>query len=212
MNEINVYDIKGKETGKVSLDAQVFDGHVNVGLMHQAVTAYLANQRKGLACAKTRSEMSGSGRKLWRQKGTGRARVGSIRSPLWRGGGKTFGPRPHSFAKDLPQKMKMLALKSALNSQVKGGALMILSEFNIATPKTKELVAVIRGLKLEATKVCFVVDQVNKELRLSSRNIPNASIMDAGSLNTYAALGCRKLVLTKTALVAVSTRVKKGLQ
>jgi len=212
MKEISVYDINGHEAGKVSLDEQVFDGKVNVGLMQQAVVAYLANQRKGLACAKTRAEMSGSGRKLWRQKGTGRARVGSIRSPLWRGGGKTFGPRPHSFAKDLPQKMKMLALKSALNSKVKDSGLMILSEFSVKTPKTKGLVAVLGGLKLGSTKVCFVVDRVSKELRLASRNIPAALVMDAGALNTYEAIGCRRLVLTKTALEAVSARIKKGLQ
>ena len=123
-----VLSVQGKEVEQIELEKRVFDGKISQALIHQAVVTYLANQRKGLASTKTRGEVRGGGIKPWRQKGTGRARVGSIRSPLWRGGGVTFGPKPHSYHKDLPQKMRTMALKSALNAKLRDKEISILSD------------------------------------------------------------------------------------
>lgn len=212
MKELAVINIKGKEVDKIKLDALVFDGKINIDLMHQAVKVYLANQRKGLASTKTRGEVRGGGRKPWRQKGTGRARVGSIRSPLWRGGGITFGPKPHSFNKDISKKMKTLALKSVLNAKVKDDEIMILNELVAATSKTKDFFNMLKGLKLNTTKVKFVVDKLDNNIKLSCRNIPKIAVEDARNLTTYTALNCKKLVFTKEAFKEVVDRVSKGLK
>ena len=133
-----VLSTQGKKVEQIELEKRVFDGKISEALIHQAVVTYLANQRKGLASAKTRGEVRGGGIKPWRQKGTGRARVGSIRSPLWRGGGVTFGPKPHSYYKDLPQKMKAMALKSALNAKLRDKEILILSDLKVVSHKTKD--------------------------------------------------------------------------
>jgi large subunit ribosomal protein L4 len=189
---ISVLNTQGKEVSKLELDANVFDGKVRNSLMHQAVVIHLANQRMGLASTKTRGEVSGGGKKPWRQKGTGRARVGSTRSPLWRKGGITFGPKPHSFRKDLPNRMKILALKSALNSKLNDKEMIVLEGLKINSPKTK--------------------DFFDKNLKFSCRNLPNVDVDAAASLNTYYALDCKKLIFTKEALEIVEERIKKWLK
>ncbi|MCK9573531.1 MAG: 50S ribosomal protein L4 [Candidatus Omnitrophica bacterium] len=209
---ISVLNIKGKEVGKLELDSSVFDGKVRNSLMHQAVVAHLANQRQGLASTKTRGEVSGGGRKPWRQKGTGRARVGSTRSPLWRKGGITFGPKPHSFRKDLPNRMKILALKSALNSKLHDNEMIVLDGLKIDSPKTKEFFEIVKTLKINDLRIRFVVGNLDKNLKLSCRNLPNVEIDSAASLNTYCTLDCKKLIFTKDALEVVETRVKKWLK
>lgn len=209
---LNVLDLKGKEVGKAELDPLVFDGKVSHALLHQAVVIYLSNQRAGLASTKTRGEVSGGGRKPWRQKGTGRARVGSIRSPLWRKGGITFGPKPHSFYKDLPKRMKVLALKSALNSKLNDNEILILDNLKVNSHKTKDFFKIITNLKLDSSRIRFVVDSLDSNLKLSCRNIENADIELARNLNTYGALDCKNLVLTKNALIEVQERVKKWLK
>jgi len=210
--ELMVLSTAGKEVEKVNLDPQVFDGKVNHQLMNQAVVAYLANQRKGLANTKTRGEVSGGGRKPWKQKGTGRARVGSTRSPLWKGGGVSFGPKPHSFHKDLPKQMKIQALKSALNAKLKDAEISIVDAFKIATHKTKDFAAILNNLKLNGTKLMLVINNPDNNLRLSSRNIPRLFIQHSDNLTTYEALNCKQLVFAKDALQALTARIKKGLQ
>jgi large subunit ribosomal protein L4 len=212
MKELNVLNLSGKEVGKVSLDEMVFDGKINTDLIHQAVVAFLANQRLGLACTKTRGEVSGSGRKPWKQKGTGRARIGSIRSPLWYKGGRAFGPKPHSFHKDLPKKMKANALRSALNSKLKDSAIIIIEDLKVAKPKTKEFAAILKNLNIVDKKVKFLVDKFDEKVRLSSRNIPMLTMEQACDLNAYTVMAANKLVFTKESLKIVQDRIKKVLQ
>ncbi len=212
MTKIGVFNTTGKEVEKIDLDAAVFDGKVNNELMHQAVTTYLANQRMGLASTKTRGEVSGAGKKPWRQKGTGRARVGSIRSPLWRGGGITFGPKPRSYRKDFPKKMKVMALKSALNAKLKDDQIVVLDKIDLKSNKTKDFFGILQKLKVDNQKVRVVVKKMEANLKLSSRNITNAFLDSSKDLSTYQALNCKKLVITKEALKEVEARVKKWLQ
>jgi len=209
---ISVLYTQGKEVAKLELDSVVFDGKVKNSLMHQAVVTHLANQRMGLASTKTRGEVSGGGRKPWRQKGTGRARVGSTRSPLWRKGGITFGPKPHSFRKDLPSRMKILALKSALNSKLNDKEMIVLDDLKMNSPKTKEFFEIVKKLKLDDLRIRFVVGSLDKNLKLSCRNLPLVNVDAAASLNTYYALDCKKLIFTKSALEIVEARVKKWLK
>lgn len=206
--EVGVVDLKGKEISKVKLDSYVFDGKINPSLMHQAVVAYLSNQRKGLACTKTRGEVRGGGAKPWKQKGTGRARVGSIRSPIWRGGGVTFGPKPHSFYKDFPKKMKALALKSAFNAKLKDDQILILNELEISSHKTKDFFKILNKLKVSDQKVRIVVEEMKDDLKLATRNIKKVLITRASDINTKEVIDCKKLILTKGALKKIQERIK----
>jgi large subunit ribosomal protein L4 len=210
--QVAVLSSDGKEVEKMALDPDIFDGKINHSLMHQAVVIYLANQRKGLANTKTRGEVSGGGRKPWKQKGTGRARSGSTRSPIWRGGGITFGPKPHSFVKDFPQKMKAVALKSALNSKLKDNEILVLADLGIDKPKTKLVVNLREKLTLAQDRVLFLVDKLDDKLKLAVRNLPYVSAQNIKDFNTYNALSSKKLVFTKDALVQVQERIKKVLQ
>jgi len=210
--EVSAFDSKGKSSGKVALNPQVFDGKVNQALIHQAVVAYLANQRRGLASAKTRGEVSGGGIKPWRQKGTGRARVGSIRSPLWRKGGVTFGPKPHSFTKDLPKTMKTLALKSALNAKLKDAQILILSDLSVDTHKTKPIADMLTALKTDQARAQLVVGEINQNLKLASRNIERLNVARACDIHAIDVMNCKKLIMTKDALKTLEERVLKCLQ
>ena len=206
-----VLNLQGKEIEKIELEKRVFDGKISEALIHQAVVTYLANQRKGLASTKTRGEVRGGGRKPWRQKGTGRARVGSIRSPLWRGGGVTFGPKPHSFYKDLPQKMKTMALKSALNAKLRDKEIVVISDLVIASHKTKDFSKIVKSLKLDGSKVRLVVEKLESNLKLATRNIKKVLLAKASDVHTKEIIDCKRLVLTKSALRDVEKRVKKCL-
>lgn len=210
--DISIVNTQGKEVGKMDLDASVFDGRIKHDLMHQAVVTYLANQRHGLANTKTRGEVSGGGRKPWRQKGTGRARVGSTRSPLWRKGGITFGPKPHSFRKDFPQRMKAMALKSALNSKLNDKEIVVLNDLKIASNKTKDFSEIVKKLKIDDLRVRFIVQAIDSNLKLSSRNLPNVNTGLVKNLNTYEALDCKKIIFTKDALEEIQEKIKKWLK
>ena len=207
-----VVDLSGKEVSTLELDKAIFDGVINDLLINQAEVMYLANQRKGLSCAKTRAEVKGSGSKPWRQKGTGRARVGSIRSPLWRSGGVVFAPKPRSYRKDMPKKMRTLALKSALNLKLQENGLMILDSMAVKEPKTKEFFAILKKLKLDSKKIRLVVEKIDENLKRSSRNVALADIARASDLSTYEAKNCKQLVFTKGAIAEVQKRIKKCLQ
>ena len=206
-----VLNIQGKEVEQIELETKVFDGKISEALLHQAVVAYLANQRKGLASTKTRGEVQGSTAKPWRQKGTGRARVGSIRSPLWRGGGVTFGPKPRSYYKELPHKMKTMALKSALNAKLRDKEILILSDINISSHKTKDFSKILKSLKLDGIKIRLIASKVENDLKLATRNIKKVLLAKASDVHTKEVIDCKKLVLTKGALRDMEERVKKCL-
>ncbi len=210
-----IYNQEGKEVDSLKLNSTVFDGKINTDALYQAVNAYRANQRKGLASTKTRGDVSGGGRKPWRQKGTGRARVGSIRSPLWRHGGVTFGPHPRDFSYKLPSKIKTLALKSSLNVKVKENNLLILDRINLEKPKTKEALRIFSNLKINPDKekrpyrVLLLLDKVDNKLKLSLRNISFLNVNKACDTNTYEVMSHRKLIISKDGLNELTQRLKK---
>lgn len=208
---LTVLNTQGKKVDDLSVDPEVFDGTINMSLMHQSVVSYLANQRKGLASAKTRGDVRGGGAKPWRQKGTGRARFGSSRNPVWKGGGVAFGPKPHSYYKNLPKKMKTLAFKSALNAKLHDQELLLLDKLELDSHKSKKFAVIVEKLKLGKKKVRFVVDNLDRDLKLATRNIAKVEIAKAGSIHTVEVLDCSKLILTKGALRIIEERVKKCL-
>lgn len=204
-----IYNTEGKEVERVKLDHSVFDGTINTTAIYQAVCVYTANQRKGLASTKTRGEVSGGGRKPWRQKGTGRARVGSIRSPLWRHGGVVFGPHPRDYSYTIPDKLKKLALKSALCAKVKEENLIVLNNFKIDNPKTKEVALILRNLKLEPLKnTLLLLNKIDTNLKLAFRNIDFLDINLAKDTHAYEVLAHRKLIVTRDALNDLIKRLK----
>ncbi|MDI6758074.1 MAG: 50S ribosomal protein L4 [Candidatus Omnitrophota bacterium] len=208
-----IYNIEGKEVDTLELDSAVFDGIVNEAAVYQAILEYRANQRKGLASTKTRGEVSGGGRKPWRQKGTGRARVGSTRSPLWRHGGVVFGPHKRDFSYKLPQKIKTLALKSSLNARVKQGNVFVLDEFRLENAKTKEAVKIFFNLKMipkKGTKprsLLFLLDKLDNKLKLALRNIGFLSVNLAKNTNVYEVMSNQRLIITKSGLEELTNRL-----
>jgi len=209
-----VFDIAGKEIDSVKLDAHLFDGTVNEDVIYQAIVAYRANQRKGFAATKTRGEVSGGGKKPWKQKGTGRARHGSTRSPIWRHGGVVFGPHQRDYSFVLPAKIKNLALKSSLNSKLKENNIIVLDALKLENQKTKAAAAVLTALKIDTKnkrkqKVLILLDKIDKKLRLVLRNIDLLNISVASDTNAYEVLNSRKLVVTKDGLSALTKRFKK---
>ncbi|PIS33798.1 MAG: 50S ribosomal protein L4 [Candidatus Omnitrophica bacterium CG08_land_8_20_14_0_20_41_16] len=211
-----IYNTEGKEINNIKLDLSVFDGVINEAAMHQAVNAYRANQRKGLAATKTRGEVSGGGKKPWKQKGTGRARVGSTRSPLWRHGGVVFGPHPRDFSYVLPAKIKSLALKSGLNAKVRENNLIVLDSLKIEKPKVKDALRVFSNLKLinnaksaKKLSVLLLLDKISDSLRLSLRNISFLNFNLAQDTHVYEVMANKKLVITKDGLTQLINRLKK---
>lgn len=198
---VKVFDMSGKETGSIELNENIFGVEVNEHVMHQAVVQYLANQRQGTKSAKTRAEVRGGGRKPWRQKGTGRARQGSIRSPQWTGGGVVFAPKPRDFSFKLNKKVKRLALKSALASKVNDEKFVVLEELKLPEIKTKEMQKVINNLKIN--KGLVVLEENNKNVVLSARNIPNVKTAGVNTINVYDILKYETFVVTKEALAKI---------
>ena len=202
--ELNILDIKGKETGKkVSLDDTVFGIEPNDHAIYLDVKQYLANQRQGTHKAKQRSEMSGSTRKLGRQKGGGGARRGDINSPILVGGGRVFGPKPRSYDFKLNKKVKVLARKSALSYKAQESAIVVVEDFNFEAPKTKDFVNFAKNLKVEDKKALVVLPEVNKNVYLSARNLKRADVMTASTLNSYKVLNADVLVITESSLKAI---------
>lgn len=211
--KLPVFDIEGKEIETIELDISIFDGIINEAAVYQAVSAHQANQRKGFAATKTRGEVSGGGKKPWKQKGTGRARHGSTRSPLWRHGGVTFGPHPRDFSVSLPKKIKNLALKSTLNAKVKENNFIVLDDLKLENNKTKEAVKVLLNLKLDtkkkkASKKLLLLEKIDSKLRLALRNIESLNINEASDTNVYEVIHSKKLVITKGGLAALVKRLK----
>jgi len=203
MPKVAVFDITGKQTGEIELSDDVFGVEVNPAVMHQAVVMQLANQRQGTAATKTRGLVRGGGRKPWRQKGTGRARAGSIRSPLWVGGGTVFGPQPRSYSFRMPRKARRLALKSALSSKVESGELVVLEELRMAEPKTKEFIKILTNLNAAAAKALVVLGEPDLTVEKSSRNIPNVKAITSSGINVYDLLYHDKVLLTRDAVAKI---------
>lgn len=214
MFSLPVYNSEGKEIDTIKLDTEVFDGAQNTDCLYQAIEAYKANQRKGLAATKTRGEVSGGGKKPWKQKGTGRARVGSTRSPLWRHGGVVFGPHPRDFSYEIPQKIKALALKTTLNAKLNENNFLILDEFKIEGPKTKQAVKVLTNLKLfsakvkKEKKVLFLTHKLDVDLKKALKNISFLTVDLAKDCHAYEVMNNQKLLITKAGLADLTVRLK----
>jgi len=214
MFTLPVYNSEGKEVDTIKLNASVFDGSQNLDCLHQAILGFQANQRKGLASTKTRGEVSGGGKKPWKQKGTGRARVGSTRSPLWRHGGVVFGPHPRDFSYEVPQKIKALALKTSLNVKLNENNFMILDEFNVIAPKTKQAVGVFSNMKLFSSKdrkpkkVLFLTHKLDAQLKQALRNISFLTVDLASDCHAYEVMNNQKLLITKAGLALLTERLK----
>ncbi|WP_044641880.1 50S ribosomal protein L4 [Risungbinella massiliensis] len=198
MPKVTVYDMSGKEVGEVELADKVFGIEPNEAVLHDAVVMQQASLRRGTHAVKNRSAVRGGGRKPWKQKGTGRARQGSIRSPQWVGGGVVFGPTPRSYAYKLPKKVRRLAIKSALSSKVKDQELLVLDNLTLEQPKTREMVAVLKSLGAEK-KALVVTDSLDQNAALAVRNLPNVKLIHADGVNVLDVLYHDKLIMTRGA-------------
>jgi large subunit ribosomal protein L4 len=206
--ELAVYNTSGKETKKITLSDDVFGITPNEHAIYLDVKQYLANQRQGTHKAKERAEIAGSTRKIKKQKGTGGARAGSIKNPLFRGGGRVFGPRPRNYSFKLNKKLKQLARKSALSAKVQNNTLWVIEDFQLATPKTKEFVQILNNLKVANKKALVVVAEQDKNLYLSSRNLQGAKIVTASELNTYDILHNVNLLLSESSIERIENNLK----
>lgn len=208
--ELKVFDITGKETGnKVTLSDEVFGIDPNDHAIYLDVKQYLANQRQGTHKSKQRNEIAGSTRKLHRQKGTGGSRKGSIKNPLFRGGGRIFGPQPRDYGFKLNKKTKRLARKSALSHKAKEDNIVILEDFNFESPKTKQYISLLDNLKLDGVKTLLVLPGSNENIYLSSRNLQKARVVSATELNTYELLNAGKLLITASAVKTIEEAFTK---
>jgi large subunit ribosomal protein L4 len=207
MPTVDVKNLSNEKVGELNLSDDVFGVELNESLIYYAVNNYLTNQRRGTVGTKTRGNVSGSGRKLWKQKGTGRARVSSLRSPLWRGGGNVHGPQPRDWVAQMPTKMKRGALKSALSERLREGALLVVDSFGLDDHKTKTFMAVAKNFGWD-NKTLIVETAPEKNLILSSRNVQGVTVASNTNINIYDVLYHDKIVFTKDAINALEERLK----
>ncbi len=198
MPTLKVYNIEGKEVGDIQLNESIFGVEISTESMHQVVLAQLANKRQGTQSAKTRAEVRGGGIKPWRQKGTGRARQGSIRAPQWIHGGIVFAPKPRDYRVSIPKSMRRTAMKSALTSKVQDNEMIVLESLNFEAPKTKDMIKVLNAF--EAKKTLIVVAESNENIYKSARNIPGITVLPVNNLNVYDILKYEKFMVTKDAV------------
>jgi len=199
MPTVKVHDLKNKEVGEVELAESVFGQALNEPLVHEAVRSFLAHGRAGTSATKTRGDASGAGRKLWKQKGTGRARIASLRSPLWKGGGSAHGPQPRDWSYNLPKKMRKQAMCSVVSERLREGNLLVIDEWKLDHPKTKDLIATLGDLKV-AGKTLIVDSLKNTNLMLASRNLQTVKVVNSYGVNIYDLVNNQKLVLTPKAI------------
>lgn len=199
MPKINMINMKGESAGEIELNPEIFDIEINEHAVYTVVKNLLANRRQGTHSAKTRGEVRGGGRKPWRQKGTGRARHGSIRSPIWKGGGVVFAPKPRDYSYKLPKKVRRLALKSALSSKVENGEMIVVDNIDFEAPKTKEMVEFLSNIKADK-KALIVVGESNLNIIKSASNIPNVQTALVNTLNVYDILNHNSFIITKDAV------------
>jgi len=205
--KLKVQDLKGKSQGELEVKFELIEGGKGTQAVHDTVVAFNAAQRMGTACTKNAGEVAGTNKKPWRQKGTGRARAGSFQSPLWRGGGVVFGPKPRDFRKKVSRATRQLSLRKALTERLNAGDVTVVSEFKLDGPKTKDFVSALSALKIEGTAL-IVADAADKNLLLASRNVPNVEITTGEAVNTYQILRSDKLVFTKGAFTQVEKRLE----
>lgn len=204
--KIAIKNLEGKDQGEHEVKFPVIEDGRGTQAVHDVVVAYRASQRSGTASTKTVGEVAGTNKKPWRQKGTGRARAGSFRSPLWAGGGVVFGPKPRDFGKKVSRKTKQLALRKALSERIKAGDVVVVDDLKLESPKTKDFVGVISRLELKGSML-VVSAGADKNLSLASRNVPNVALTTSDSLNTYDVLRPAKLLFTRSAFEKVESRL-----
>lgn len=200
MPDVEIKDKNNNIVGKINLKDEVFGLQTKPAVLHEGVTNFLANQRQGTHATKTRGLIRGGGRKPWKQKHTGRARAGSNRSPLWRGGGTTFGPQPRDYSYDPPKKVKRLAVRTALSLKMAEGAITVIDGFSMDQPKTKDMIATLKNLGLEGERVLIITPQRDAVVTLSSRNIPGVKVVRISDLNPYDVMISGRLLMTKEAV------------
>ena len=207
--KISIKNTAGKNQGELEVKFAVVENGKGTQAVHDAVTAYRAAQRSGTACTKTVGDVQGSNKKPWKQKGTGRARAGSFRSPLWAGGGVVFGPKPRDFSKTISKKTRALALRKSLSERLKLGDVIIVDDLKLASAKTKDFVKIMNALELTGTTLFISGGEENENLTRAARNIVGVTLTTSDSLNTYDVLRPDKLVFTKTAFEKVEARLNK---
>ncbi len=206
--KLTIKDMKGGSQGELEVRFPLVEDGKGTQAVHDAVVAYQAAQRMGTACTKNVGEVAGTNKKPWRQKGTGRARAGSFQSPLWRGGGVVFGPKPRDFGKKVSRKTRQLALRKALSERLRAGDVLLLDELKLPSPKTKEFIGLLAALDLKGSAL-IVSQNADKNIELASRNVPNVSLATGDSLTTYDVLRPDKLVFTRGAFEQVEARLTK---
>jgi large subunit ribosomal protein L4 len=205
--KIAIKDSKGKSQGEVNLSFEPVEAAKGNQAVHDVVVAYQAAQRSGTACTKTMGDVTGTGKKPWRQKGTGRARAGSFASPLWVGGGVVFGPKPRDYTKKVTKKTRQLALRKALTERVNAGDVVVIEDIKLDSPRTKGFLELMNSLQLDGS-LLVVADGANQNLVLASRNIPNLELVGSDSLNTYQLLRYKKVLFTRSALEKLDKRLQ----
>lgn len=205
--EFDVVNTKNKKVGSLDVSENVFGAKLNEDILHQVVVMQLANKRRGTSSTKVRDEVRGGGKKPWKQKGTGRARAGSSRSPLWRGGGIIFGPKPRDYSYKVPKKVCSSALKVALSLKAKNNDIIVLDKLESKFSKTKEVALLLKDLNI-LDKALFLIEQENTSLKLSVRNLPNARVLNIAGLNVYDLLYSSKLILTQSAVSKIQERLQ----
>jgi large subunit ribosomal protein L4 len=209
MPELEVKNINNNTAGSITVPDEHFGIKGKDALLHSAVVSYLANQRQGTHSTKTRGKVRGGGRKPYRQKGTGRSRAGTIRSPLWRGGGIVFGPHPRDYRQNMPKQARRLALYAALSAKIADGEMVVVDDLKLDEPMTKKMVEIINNLEVSDGSLLLVLPEMNPNVMLSVRNIPGANVMLAPDLNAYAVLAHRRLLCTKGAIEALAAGAER---
>lgn len=207
--KLTVKDLKGNDQGEVEVPFPIIENGKGTQAVHDTVVAYMAAQRAGTACTKTMGDVNGSGKKPWRQKGTGRARAGSFASPLWRGGGVVFGPKPRDFRKKVNAATRLLALRKALSERIKASEVIVVDDLKLASPKTKEFTSVLDSLA-PAETVLVVTEAIDQNLQLAARNLGHVEVATGAELNCYQALKSAKLLITRGALAQVGQRISQS--
>lgn len=203
MVEMNIHTIDGEKIGEIELNDNLFNAKINKHIVHQIVKKHLAEKRRGTASTKSRGEVSGGGKKPWKQKGTGRARAGSIRSPLWVGGGVVFGPDNRNYSYSVPQKMRLIALKSVLSDKAKNNNVVVLEKLELENGKTKDLASILNNLQIDSDKVLIVIDKEDEKIRRAVRNLRDTFVITANKINAYDIINYQKMVITKDALKTI---------
>jgi large subunit ribosomal protein L4 len=207
--KLTVKDIQGQEQGELEIGFPLIENRKGTQAVHDVVVAYRAAQRSGTASTKTMGEVAGTGKKPWRQKGTGRARAGSFASPLWRGGGVVFGPKPRDFSKKVSKSTRQLAFRKAMSERLKAGDVLVVDSIDLSSPKTKSFLEVLAALQIEGTAL-IVSPSANQNLALASRNVPGIELATSDSVNTYQLLKFDKLVFTRDAFQQLQARLNRN--